>query len=341
MSFRDNLQHLRATRNMTQEQLAMLVGVSRQSVTKWEAERAYPEMDKLLKLCDIFGCTMDELVQGDLTGREAEPSMVMPEGPAQDVFGYDELMRSHAWRLASGVTLIIAGVAFSALLGETNGTGVVLALEGARGEALAGVPALLGVAAGCALIIPASITRSAFVKAHPYLDDFYATEDRAAASALLGKGVAAGVSLMILGCVAASALGDLPVAGFSLLMPTAIGVGLIVWVASLSGRVDIASYNKEVLHDLPDDEIVATLGQERGQRAIVTKRRSRRLGARCGIIMLVATIVGLLLLFSAEVGGPWASAVKPIFWVPWPVGGIACGIVSLWELAFSREAREG
>lgn len=36
---------------MTQEQLAMMVGVSRQSVTKWEAERAYPEMDKLLKLC--------------------------------------------------------------------------------------------------------------------------------------------------------------------------------------------------------------------------------------------------------------------------------------------------
>lgn len=69
MSFRDNLQHLRATRNLTQEQLAMLLGVSRQSVSKWEAERAYPEMDKLLKLCDLFGCTLDELVSGDLTGR--------------------------------------------------------------------------------------------------------------------------------------------------------------------------------------------------------------------------------------------------------------------------------
>ena len=72
MSFRDNLQHLRATRNMTQEQLAMLVGVSRQSVTKWEAERSYPEMDKLLRICEIFDCTIDELVQGDLTQREPE-----------------------------------------------------------------------------------------------------------------------------------------------------------------------------------------------------------------------------------------------------------------------------
>ena len=69
MSFRDNLQHLRAERNMTQEQLAMLLGVSRQSVTKWEAEKSQPEMDKLLKMCEIFDCTFDELVTGDLTGR--------------------------------------------------------------------------------------------------------------------------------------------------------------------------------------------------------------------------------------------------------------------------------
>lgn len=69
MSFRENLQHLRATRGMSQEQLAMLVGVSRQSVTKWESEKSYPEMDKLLKLCQIFECTLDDLVTGDWTDR--------------------------------------------------------------------------------------------------------------------------------------------------------------------------------------------------------------------------------------------------------------------------------
>ncbi|WP_253904833.1 helix-turn-helix transcriptional regulator [Adlercreutzia sp. ZJ473] len=66
MSFRDNLRHLRAAHGMTQEQLAVLLGVSRQSVTKWESERAYPEMDKLLSLCQIFGCSLDDLVRGDL-----------------------------------------------------------------------------------------------------------------------------------------------------------------------------------------------------------------------------------------------------------------------------------
>lgn len=44
MSFRTNLQYLRAQRNMTQERLAMLLGVSRQAISKWESEKAYPEI---------------------------------------------------------------------------------------------------------------------------------------------------------------------------------------------------------------------------------------------------------------------------------------------------------
>ena len=67
MSFRTNLQYLRAQRNMTQEQLAMLLGVSRQAISKWESEKAYPEMDKLLMVCDLFGCTLDDLVLGDVS----------------------------------------------------------------------------------------------------------------------------------------------------------------------------------------------------------------------------------------------------------------------------------
>ena len=64
MSFRANLQYLRAQRNMPQEQLAMLLGVSRQAISKWESEKAYPEMDKLLMICDLFGCTLDERERG-------------------------------------------------------------------------------------------------------------------------------------------------------------------------------------------------------------------------------------------------------------------------------------
>lgn len=71
ISFRDNLQHLRDLQDMSQADLAQQIGVSRQSVAKWEAEKSYPEMDKLIKICDLFGCSLDDLVRGDLAGREA------------------------------------------------------------------------------------------------------------------------------------------------------------------------------------------------------------------------------------------------------------------------------
>lgn len=66
MSFKENLQYLRGSRNMTQEQLAMLMGVSRQAISKWESEKECPEMDKLLMLCDMFSVTLDDLVMGDV-----------------------------------------------------------------------------------------------------------------------------------------------------------------------------------------------------------------------------------------------------------------------------------
>ena len=116
MSFRDNLQHLRAERNMTQEQLAMLLGVSRQSVTKWEAMKSQPEMDKLLKMCEIFDCTLDELVTGDLTGRAAPATAApIPVGPPTDVCGYEEHQHMMARKVPTGVALILLGIALGLL----------------------------------------------------------------------------------------------------------------------------------------------------------------------------------------------------------------------------------
>ncbi len=67
MSFGTNLQFLRKMhRSMTQENLAEIMGVSRQTITKWESDAAYPEMDKLLKLSDFFSCGLDRLLREDM-----------------------------------------------------------------------------------------------------------------------------------------------------------------------------------------------------------------------------------------------------------------------------------
>ena len=50
MSFGENLQYLRKQKEITQEQLAEQLEVSRQSVSKWESGQSFPEMEKLLQL---------------------------------------------------------------------------------------------------------------------------------------------------------------------------------------------------------------------------------------------------------------------------------------------------
>lgn len=67
MSFGGNLQFLRKMRNkMTQEELAARLGVSRQTVSKWELDAAYPEMNKVIELCALFSCSMDQLIREDM-----------------------------------------------------------------------------------------------------------------------------------------------------------------------------------------------------------------------------------------------------------------------------------
>ena len=62
MKFGDNLKVLRKSKKISQETLADKVGVSRQSVSKWETGEAYPEMTNILALCTIFHCEITDLV---------------------------------------------------------------------------------------------------------------------------------------------------------------------------------------------------------------------------------------------------------------------------------------
>ncbi len=67
MHFGQNLQLLRKIRSgMTQEELAGKIGVSRQTVSKWELNAAYPEIEKVIELCALFSCSMDQLIREDM-----------------------------------------------------------------------------------------------------------------------------------------------------------------------------------------------------------------------------------------------------------------------------------
>ena len=65
MTLGDKLSKLRKENNYTQEQLADILGVSRQSISKWESNISYPETDKLIRVSELFNCSLDYLLKDD------------------------------------------------------------------------------------------------------------------------------------------------------------------------------------------------------------------------------------------------------------------------------------
>ncbi len=66
MNLSENLKKIRKEHNLSQEQLAEKIGVSRQAVSKWESNLAYPEMDKVIELCKMFNLNIDDLLNQDV-----------------------------------------------------------------------------------------------------------------------------------------------------------------------------------------------------------------------------------------------------------------------------------
>ena len=82
MTLGEKIAKQRKESNYTQEQLAEILGVSRQSISKWESDIAYPETDKLLTMGRLFDCSMDYLLKDEITektGKEREETVPVLE----------------------------------------------------------------------------------------------------------------------------------------------------------------------------------------------------------------------------------------------------------------------
>lgn len=100
MTMGQRLLTLRNQAGLSQEALAEQLGVSRQSVSRWETDASIPDLDKLVRLSEIFGVTLDELVKGDagsvsMPQSDAEATTA-PPSTAQS----SDLMRQHRQKLA-------------------------------------------------------------------------------------------------------------------------------------------------------------------------------------------------------------------------------------------------
>lgn len=84
MTLGDKISKLRKDNNYTQEQMADVLGVSRQAVSKWESNLTYPETDKLIRICKLFNCTTDYLLLENETFIKEKQKAVNSHTPSTD-----------------------------------------------------------------------------------------------------------------------------------------------------------------------------------------------------------------------------------------------------------------
>lgn len=76
MTIGERLLKLRKEKNISQEELANELDVSRQTISKWETDQSSPDFDKIIPLCEYFGITSDELLTGNVNIKEAKQTNI-------------------------------------------------------------------------------------------------------------------------------------------------------------------------------------------------------------------------------------------------------------------------
>lgn len=121
MKFDENLYNLRKTQKISQEKLAERIGVSRQSVSKWENGTAYPEMNRIFELCKIFHCKLNDLVNDnildfDSLDKEVKMSVVKFNKEKQNKLKIVSKTISIFSKMLQVITIIISAVMIMSML---------------------------------------------------------------------------------------------------------------------------------------------------------------------------------------------------------------------------------
>ena len=278
---------------MTQEALAEVLNVSRQSVSKWESDGSFPEMEKLLQICDMFSCSMDTLLKGN-----AEQEMT------GDNAGYDKHMNSFAGSIAAGVFTVLFGVSAASFM---DGMGVK--------DGITGMVFMTFVLIAVLIFVVSGMNHDSFRKNNPSVNPIYKAEETAAFEKKFPVMIAAGIGVILLGLIITIGLDELieaPKTGLLtaaensvLLFTVSLGAPLMTYAGIQKEKYDIDKYNRE---NSPEEK-------ERIENSPYQKLYS--------IIMIIATMVFLLLGFLGDL---WRYS-----WISFVVGGLLCGIVGILE----------
>ncbi|MGN0968838.1 MAG: helix-turn-helix domain-containing protein [Oscillospiraceae bacterium] len=289
MSFSENLQFLRTRADTTQEQLAEQLGVSRQSVSKWESGASFPEMDTLLRICDMYGTDLDTLLRGSV-----EKSLVT------DTARYDETMNRFSRRIAFSVGAILAAISVMIFLTAAG-----------LPEMLAAAFFLLVLTVSVVILVASGIQHDNFRKKYPVIEDFYTQEEKDAFHQKFVWFIAGGVGAILFGVVLMLLFFSVfperepyesVVSGVFLLI-IAGAVTSFIYGGMQEDKYKIWKYNRD---NNPTPEV---------------KKRNGLIGTVCGCIMLAAAAIYVGLGLTKNL---WST----MWWI-FAVGGILCGVASI------------
>ena len=117
MSFGENLQALRRQHGLTQETFAAQLKVSRQAVSKWESCKGYPEIEKIIYICNRYGVTMSDLFDEEVPLPKRETEAPVPEIAAElPVRPLKRLLEDFLANLSPGNKFVFGGIVIAAAL---------------------------------------------------------------------------------------------------------------------------------------------------------------------------------------------------------------------------------
>lgn len=317
MILADKIVTLRKRAGWSQEELAAQLGVSRQSVSKWEGAQSVPDMQKVVQMSRLFGVTTDYLLKEELG--EPEPAQSEPDAPLRCVTmeqaaDYLSLRRAAAPKLAAATLLcVLSPVALLLLAALSDRPGAALSENAAAGIGLCVLLVLVAAAVAVFITCAAQVKAYAFLESEPFETACGVTgmvrECRAAFAPRHTRGKVVGTVLCILSAVplfiAVCLDGpDLLYVGAVCLLLVLAGIGSAVLV---SGGVYWVAMDRLLEED---------------DYARPRKRQNGVVGAVSAIYWLTATAAYLLWTF-----GPWWDAQPQDTWILWAVAGVLYGAV--------------
>lgn len=317
MILADKIVTLRKRAGWSQEELAAQLGVSRQSVSKWEGAQSVPDMQKVVQMSRLFGVTTDYLLKEELGEPELAPAE--PDAPLRCVTmeqaaDYLALRQAAAPKLALATLLcVLSPVALLLLAALSDRPGAALSENAAAGIGLCVLLVLVAAAVAVFITCAAQVKAYAFLETEPFETAYGVTgmvrERRAAAAPEHTRGKVAGTVLCILSAV------PLFIA-VCLNGPDLLYVGAVCLLLVLAG-VGSALFVYGGVYQAAMDRLL-----EEGDYVRPRKRQNGVVGAISSIYWLTVTAAYLLWTF-----GPWWDAQPQDTWILWAVAGVLYGAV--------------